>query len=107
MRWKQEPRTFKAYLAVVYILSLPATIYCLSRPGSFSTSWWSLAIVSAFVATINVRLPKISSVISMGDVFVILSLLYFGAGPTLVLYWLDISVAHLSDIVRKSGFEIR
>src|SRR5688572_814121 len=107
MRWNQEARTFKAYLSVVYSLSLPATIYCLTRPGEFSSEWIALTFVSAFVATINLRLPKISSVISMGDVFVILSLLNFGAGPTLVMYWVDISVAHLSDTVRKHGFDLR
>ena len=90
MRWNQEARTFKAYLSVVYSLSLPAVVYCLTQPGQFSSEWIVLTFVSAFVATINVRLPKISSVISMGDVFVILSLLNFGPGPTLVMYWIDI-----------------
>ena len=107
MRWNQEARTFKAYLSVVYSLSLPAVVYCLTQPGQFNSEWVALTFVSAFVATINVRLPKISSVISMGDVFVILSLLNFGPGPTLVMYWIDISVAHIADTIRKHGIDIR
>jgi diguanylate cyclase (GGDEF)-like protein/putative nucleotidyltransferase with HDIG domain len=43
----------------------------------------------------------------MGDIFVILSLLYFGAGPTLVMYWIDIAVAHFSDSFRKHGLDLR
>jgi diguanylate cyclase (GGDEF)-like protein/putative nucleotidyltransferase with HDIG domain len=43
----------------------------------------------------------------MGDVFIILSLLYFGPAPTLLMYWVDIAVAHLSDVIRKHGLEIR
>ena len=107
MRWNQEAGTFKAYLSVVYILSLPAVVYCLIQPGQFNSEWVALTFVSAFVATINVRLPKISSVISMGDVFVILSLLNFGPGPTLVMYWIHISVAHIADTIRKHGIDIR
>ena len=43
----------------------------------------------------------------MGDVFVILSLLNFGPGPTLVMYWIHISVAHIADTIRKHGIDIR
>jgi hypothetical protein len=43
----------------------------------------------------------------MGDVFVILSLLYFGPGPTLVMYWIDMAVAHLSDVFRKHRTGVR
>jgi len=107
MSWNQEARTFRTYLFVIYALSLPAAAYCLTRIGIYGSEWLALAFVSAFVATINVRLPKISSLISMGDVFVILSLLYFGAGPTLVMYWINISVAHLVDILRTHGVDIR
>src|SRR5688572_19749538 len=107
MRSNRQALTFKAYLALIFILSLPATVSSLSRPGSFSTEWISLLLVSVFVATINVRIPKISSVISMGDVFVILSLLYFGPGPTLVMYWANIAVATFSDTVRNFGIRLR
>jgi diguanylate cyclase (GGDEF)-like protein/putative nucleotidyltransferase with HDIG domain len=107
MRWNQQERTFKAYLAIIFGLSLPAAVYSLTRESSFGIEWACLAIVSVFAATINVRLPKISSVISMGDVFVILSLFYFGPGPTLVMYWLDIAVATFSDTVRQYGTNVR
>ena len=108
MRWNQQEQTFKAYLAVIFALSLPAAIYSLTRPtNNFGLEWACLAIVSVFAATINVRLPKISSVISMGDVFVILSLFYFGPGPTLVMYWMDIAVATFSDTVRQYGASVR
>ena len=37
----------------------------------------------------------------MGDVFVILILIQFGAGPALITYWVDIVTAHLTDLFRK------
>src|SRR5262245_314502 len=101
MRWNQQSRACRTYLAIIFAISLPAAIYSFTTPAQFSREWIFLTFVSLFVATINVRLPRISSVISMGDVFVILSLLSFGAGPTLVMYWIDIAVAHLSDTFRK------
>ena len=107
MRFSNHALMFKAYLAVIFILSLPATVSIFSQTGRFSPEWISLVLVSVFVATINVRLPKISSVISMGDVFVILSLLYFGPGPTLVMYWLNIAVATFSDTIRNFGIHVR
>src|SRR5262245_60316518 len=108
MRWNEQSRVFRIYFAFILALSLPAGVYSfIAQPSEFSLGWASLTFASLFVATINLRLPKISSVISMGDVFVILSLLYFGPGPTLVLYWIDIAVAHLSDTLRKHGLRIR
>src|SRR5262245_33950453 len=103
MRWNQQPKVSRVYLSVVFLLSIPAAIYCFSKPSDFTLEWAALTFVSIFIATLNVRLPKISSVISMGDVFVILSLLYFGPGPTLIMYWIDIAVAHFSDMFRKHG----
>src|SRR5204862_2060096 len=107
MRWDQQSKAYRRYLGVVYGLSLPATIYCLTRGFGLSYEWAFLTLTSIFVATISVRLPKISSVISMGDVFVILSLQYFGAAPALLTYWIDITVAHFSDTVRRHGTQLR
>lgn len=101
MRWNEQSKACRLYLTAIYALSLPATAYCLTRGSGLSYEWALLTLASIFVATINVRLPKISSVISMGDVFVILSLLYFGAMPALLMYWIDITVAHFTDIVRR------
>jgi diguanylate cyclase (GGDEF)-like protein/putative nucleotidyltransferase with HDIG domain len=39
----------------------------------------------------------------MGDVFVILCFLYFDTRSALAMYWIDITVAHLSDVVRRHG----
>src|SRR5436190_7086899 len=105
MAWKDQSKACRSYLILIYALSVPATAYCLTRGSEKLTYQWALlTLASIFIATINVRLPKISSVISMGDVFVILCLLYFGAGPALLMYWIDITVAHLSDVVRRHGF---
>src|SRR5439155_14447522 len=103
MKWSEQTRTFKVYLSSIYVLALPLAVLCFTTPGTFGPAWLFLTITSVFVATINVRLPKISSVISMGDVFVILALLQFGAAPALITYWIDITTAHLSDVVRKHG----
>jgi diguanylate cyclase (GGDEF)-like protein/putative nucleotidyltransferase with HDIG domain len=37
----------------------------------------------------------------MGDVFIILVLIRLGPAAALITYWLDITVAHLADLVRK------
>src|SRR5262245_25711976 len=107
MKWSQQTRTFKLYLSSVYLISLPLAVVCFAQADTFSPQWLFLTITSAFVATINVRLPKISSVISMGDVFVILALLQFGAGPALITYWIDIATAHFTDVFRKHGRQFR
>lgn len=106
MRWNQQSKACRLYLVVIYAVSLPATAYCLTRGSSLTLGWALLTLASIFVATINVRLPKISSVISMGDVFVILALLYYGAGAALLMYWIDITVAHLTDIIRRHGVHL-
>jgi diguanylate cyclase (GGDEF)-like protein/putative nucleotidyltransferase with HDIG domain len=107
MRWNEQSKASRLYLSVIYALSLPATAYCLYRGPTPGYQWAILTLASVFVATINVRLPKISSVISMGDVFVILSLLYFGPGPALLMYWIDITVAHFSDILKRRSTHAR
>ena len=107
MNWRQQSVASKSYLVAVYALGVPAAWYCLSRPGYFSPEWFALSIASVFVATINIRLPKISAVISMGDVFVIIALLNFGPAPALVTYWIDITSAHFSDVFRKYGRQMK
>src|SRR5215471_13670417 len=88
---------------LVYLTAIPFAFVCLSSPNDYSFEWASLALTSLFVATINVRLPKLSVVISMGDVFIILILMQFGPGPALVTYWTDIAVAHGADLFRRHG----
>jgi diguanylate cyclase (GGDEF)-like protein/putative nucleotidyltransferase with HDIG domain len=105
--WKDQSGQSKFYLSVVYLLAIPASVYSLASISSVPMPWLVLTLTSLFVATVNVRLPKISSVISMGDVFVILALLYFGPGPALLTYWTDILAAHLSDLIRKHGSKFR
>jgi hypothetical protein len=50
-------------------------------------------------------MPTISSVISMGDVFTILALTQFGPGPALIMYSVDMVVAHSADVVRHYGLD--
>jgi putative nucleotidyltransferase with HDIG domain len=42
-------------------------------------------------------------VISMGDVFTLVTLVHFGAAPALVTYWIDILAAHTVDQARRHG----
>src|SRR4030095_6081867 len=107
MRWNEQPKACRLYIAFVIALSIPAALYSLSRPAEFGLKWAILTCISVFVSTINVRLPEISSVVSMGDVFVLLSLLSFQPAPTVVMYWIDMAVAHLSDVFRAHGTNIR
>ncbi len=40
----------------------------------------------------------------MGDVFTILAILYFGPGPALVTYWLQLVTAHATNQIKKFGW---
>jgi diguanylate cyclase (GGDEF)-like protein/putative nucleotidyltransferase with HDIG domain len=95
------------YLAAVYLAAIPFAALCFSARSEFSFQWILFTLVSTFVATINVRLPKLSAVISMGDVFIILVLMQFGAGPALVTYWIDIIIANAADLFRRHGRALR
>src|SRR5262245_814335 len=103
MKWSQLSLACRSYLVLTYLVSIPFALLCFHLGGRYSVGWGLLSLTSAFVATINVRLPKISSVISMGDVFTILALTQFGPGPALITYWIDIIAAHLVDVIRRFG----
>ena len=107
VRWQQQSRTCQFYLATIYLVSIPFGVLCFAGPNNFSLQWLLLTVISVFVATINVRLPKLSAVISMGDVFIILVLMQFGPGPALLTYWTDIIVAHSADLLRRHGIHLK
>src|SRR3989475_4614992 len=65
------------------------------------TTLFRSAVTSIFVATINIRLPNLSAVISMGAVFILLILIRFGPGSALVAYWLNILAAHSAEVFRR------
>ena len=99
------PFTSRLYLASIYIAAIPCTYICLRfLPGQFSLPWLLLTIPSAFIASVNLRLPKSATVIiSMSDVFPILALIYFGTGPALVTLWVDTITASITDYSRRHG----
>ena len=103
MKWRQLTPLCRVYLGGVYLLSLPFTYLCFSAANTYSSLWIVLTVVSIFVSTVNVRLPKISSVVSMGDVFTILALTQFGPGPGLITYWLAIFASTVADVTRRLG----
>lgn len=103
MRWTEQSRFSRLYLLTVYVASIPFTVLCFKATNDFSFQWLFLALASVFIATVNVRLPKLSVVVSMGDVFIILILVQFGPGPALITYWADIVVAHCADLIRRHG----
>ena len=105
LKWRELPITSRLYLASIYIAAIPCTYLCLRfLPGEFSLPWLLLTIPSAFIASVNLRLPKSTTVIiSMSDVFPILALIYFGAGPALVTLWVDTITASITDYSRRHG----
>src|SRR5438094_10499144 len=105
MRWYDLSPACKRYLLAVYTLAVPLAALCLAGPNSYPAEWVLLTLISLFVATVNVRLPSMSSVISMGDVFTILALTQFGPGPALIMYWLDILASNLSNVIRQRGID--
>src|SRR5215475_11100964 len=105
MRWNELSTACKRYLLAVYILAVPTALWCFALPGQYHSQWLLLTVISLFVSTINIRLPRISSVISMGDVFTILALTQFGPGPALIMYSLDMVVGHLANVLRNHGLD--
>ena len=101
--WHEQSRTCRIYLSAAYLASVPFAVLCFTAPNEFSLKWAMLAATSIFVATINIRLPNLSAVISMGDVFILLILIRFGPGSALVAYWLNILAAHTAEIFRRHG----
>lgn len=101
MKWRELSLECQRYLVGTYIIAIPFTVLCFRASANYTLQWFLLTVTSLFVATINVRLPKISSMISMGDVFTILALVHFGPGPSLVTYWSTIVAAQLTDGIRR------
>jgi len=106
VRWQQQSRACKSYLVLVYLAAGPLAYLCFKTNNEFSPQWLLFTAVSVFVATISVRLPKISSIISMGDVFIIFILMRFGPGATLITYWIDVVVATVASLLRKHGLQL-
>ena len=112
VKWHNLTNRAKAYLRSVYAVGAALSFVCLGAPdqlsrtpNEFNSEWLFLTLVSLFVATVTVRLPKTpSAVISMGDVFTILALLQFGPGPALVMYWSHIIVQHAIDQMKRRGW---
>jgi PAS domain S-box-containing protein len=105
LSWRELTRVSRLYLLGVYLAAIPAAFVCLYwLPGEYSLSWFVLTLTSLLMASVNVRLPKSATVvISMGDVFTILALIYFGSGPALVILWSGILTAIVTDYVRRHG----
>jgi diguanylate cyclase (GGDEF)-like protein/putative nucleotidyltransferase with HDIG domain len=99
--WREQSRASRLFLIGIYLAAIPFAAFCFSEPSEFSLQWVLFTIVSLCVATVNVRLPTLSVVISMGDVFIIFILMRFGAGAALITYWLDIIVAHTAELFRR------
>jgi diguanylate cyclase (GGDEF)-like protein/putative nucleotidyltransferase with HDIG domain len=107
VRWQQQSRACQLYLVGVYLAGIPFAFLCFRAKNDFSVPWLLFTLISAFVATVSVRLPKISAVVSMGDVFIIFVLMQFGAGTALVTYWISIIVATAADLLRRHGLNFK
>jgi hypothetical protein len=107
VRWQEQTQGCRIYLLSVYFVAIPLALLCFKAENSFSLQWCLFTLLSIFVATINVRLPKLSAIISMGDVFIIFILMRFGPGPALATYWIDIAAATITNIFRKFGFNAK
>ena len=104
--WNEQSRLCRLYVALVCFSAVPFTFFCFKAANLFSLQWFFLSLVSLFVATVNVRLPRLSVVISMGDVFILVILMQFGPGPALVTYWLDTATATFADLFRRYGIRL-
>jgi len=107
VRPQQNSAYAKFYVLAVYVCAIPVAILCFQAANDYSLLWFFLTATSIFVATISVRLPTSSAVVSMGDVFTILVLMNFGPGPALITYWSDIVAAHITNVLRKHGLNFK
>jgi diguanylate cyclase (GGDEF)-like protein/putative nucleotidyltransferase with HDIG domain len=97
MYWRDLPFKCRVYLTFVCALAVPLAVISLHKGGEYGVIWVLFTLASLFVATINLHLPQVPSiVISMGDVFTILALIHFGEGPALVSYWTNIVATALA-----------
>ena len=104
MKWKELNHICRTYLWFVHALAVPAALLCFVEPANYGLSWLLLTIASFFIARINISLPQIPSVlISMGDVFTVLALVRFGAGPALLTYWANVLATALTGYVERHG----
>jgi diguanylate cyclase (GGDEF)-like protein/putative nucleotidyltransferase with HDIG domain len=88
MTWSELPTKAKGYLISAYLIAIPVSALCFGSADEYSWYWVALTIASFLVAGINVSLPQLPSIlVSMGDVFTVLSFLHFGPGPALITYW--------------------
>ena len=105
MKQQKANRALRKYLAGIYTTGAALWVLSLfADDNGFSLSWVLLTVASLFVATVNIRPPKsTSTVISMGDVFIVLALVNFGPGPAVVTYGLQSVGAGMGDSIRRSG----
>jgi PAS domain S-box-containing protein len=105
LTWQELSNHSKIYLLTIYAAAIPSAYACLSLlGGEYSVPWFFLTLASLFMASINLRLPKSTTVvISMSDVFAILALIHFGAGPALVTLWIDTLTGTITDYSRRHG----
>src|SRR2546423_11931693 len=98
MQWQEQSRACRFYLLAVYLTAIPLAIFCFRAKNDFSLQWLLFTLISLCIATVNVRLPKLSVVISMADVFIILILTKFGAGAALITYWSASMMAQITEL---------
>jgi diguanylate cyclase (GGDEF)-like protein/putative nucleotidyltransferase with HDIG domain len=103
----QKTTFSRLYLFAIYLCAVPAAFVCFEGTNTYSVSWIFLTVASVLVATISIRLPTLSVVVSMGDVFTILALIHFGPGPALITYWSAIFAANITRVLRVYGFHFR
>src|SRR5262249_44138848 len=107
MHWRDLPVKCKVYVIFMYGLALPLAFVTLHKGGQYGLTWFLFTLASLFVATINVNLPQLPSVVvSMGDVFTILALIHFGAAPALLTYWGNVIVTALAGHIKRHGFRL-
>jgi diguanylate cyclase (GGDEF)-like protein/putative nucleotidyltransferase with HDIG domain len=103
VRWQDHPISSRLYHTALYLCAIPSAVFCLTEKNDYPPLWLLLTLLSAFVATINIRLPNLSTMLSMGDVFTIIILTKFGPGAALINYWIALLAMNVSNAVRRRG----
>jgi diguanylate cyclase (GGDEF)-like protein/putative nucleotidyltransferase with HDIG domain len=95
---KIDSRSSKLYIDVVSVIGLSVFAYALfaTLSAPLNLEWMLLGLVTILVASrTDIRIPKITSTVTISDTFVFISVLLYGVFPSVVMAGADAAICSL------------